>query len=186
MDPITLALVYGASFALQGTGTFFGNKAAEKNNEAQRRQLMLEQAAENERRQHMELVKRRKDREVVRNAQRMHALSTQVATSQGAQFGSGYAGGQAQITQDAGSNLLALNQELFYGRRIFDINAQITENRKNISEANQDMQFAQGLSSLGSSLFNAAQPLARAATGLRPGQQSSPSYSPTTSQGYIY
>jgi hypothetical protein len=186
MDPITLALVYGSAFALQAAGTYFGSEAAEKNNEAQRRQAMLEQAAENERRKHMELVKRRQDREVVRNTQRMHALSTQVATSQGAQFGSGYAGGQAQITQDAGNNLLTLNQNLFYGRRIFDINAQISENRKNISDAQMDSQYAQGLSSLGSSLFNAAAPISRVATQFRPGQQSAPTFNPSTSRGAIY
>lgn len=177
MDPFTLALMTGASIAFQGAGLFTSMGASSKINEAQQRQYQLEQQLEAERKKQMELAARRQQLEVVRNAQRMHALSTTVATAQGAQFGSGYAGGQAQITQDAGYNLLGINQNLEIGRNMFGINSQISANKLEMSKYYQDLQLGQGLTSFGQSLFAAAQPAARAATQFRPGQPSFPTYS---------
>lgn len=187
MDPFTLALMTGASLAFQGGGMFFGQKGAKQNNEAQQKQFMLEQAIENEKRKQMELVSRRQQLEVVRNAQRMRALALQNSTSQGANQGSGLQGGYGQIASDANYNLLGLAQNLAIGRNIFGLNSQISENKKNMAEAQMTMQYGQGLTSIGQSLFSAAVPASRAATQLRPGQQSFPTYSqPSFNGGYIY
>jgi hypothetical protein len=94
-----------------------------------------------------------------RNAQVARATAIAGATNQGAQFGSGLAGGTAQVTDQAQNNLLGLNQAMKSAGQIFTLNQDISnQNRAATSYGNNASmwqgigQIASGVTSLGSKL----------------------------------
>lgn len=91
--------------------------------------IQAQQAVEGLRNQAMELDAHRRQMENLRTAQRAHSLSLFSATGQGAQFGTGYRGGQAQISAQAGVNAAGIRQNLEIGRNIFAQNSLITQGR---------------------------------------------------------
>jgi len=107
--------------------------------------------AEDARKQQMNLDVQRKRREALRQAMLARSVALSNATNQGAQFGSGLAGGLAQITSAGNRNVNALNQDKQLGNTIFDANKE----------------YAQGgmLAGFGSSLSNASNALGRMAGG---------------------
>jgi hypothetical protein len=174
MDPVTMAIMAGVGLGLKGVSLFGGMDSSEKYNETQIREMQLQQAAENQRRQLAKLQHNRNQLQIYRNAQRMRAVSLTNATGQGASQGSGLQGGYGQIAGMTGTNLLAENQNYQIGENIFDINSQITNTRIQGAEYKQDMQFWQGLGNLGGDIFAAAGPTSSAMTQLWPGQQTTP------------
>jgi hypothetical protein len=124
-----------------------------------------EKQADYQRRQAMELDSQRKSMEVLRNAQRARSLATQAAVGQGAQFGSGLQGGYGQISGQSGYNLLGINQNTKIGENLFDINANISDEKIKIAQLGGDLAKYQGLSSLGKSLGGAIPTLSKFAQG---------------------
>lgn len=159
MEPISTGMqLAGLGFKL--AGFLGGQDSAKEYNETQRQQALLEQAAENERRKQMELMARRQQMEVIRNAQRARSLALQNATNQGAQFGSGLQGGYGQVAADANYNLLGINQNLQIGRALFANSAAQSQNRMRMADARSEMQFWDSLGGLGGQLISSA-PMAR-------------------------
>ena len=133
----TLIGAAGVGLAAAGTATQFigmaraakGEKRAEKLREAQ-----------------MNLESQREKRSIVRQANIARAAALTSAESQGAQAGSGLAGGLGQITAQAGSAATAVNQNQQLGTGMFAAN-------RMISSGNTMASIGSGLSSLGGSLF---------------------------------
>lgn len=72
-------------------------------------------------RQQQTLDYTRQTRAIARNAIQTSAQSKAASVASGSQFGSGEAGGQAQIKASAGTNQVSLNQNYQLGQKAFDI-----------------------------------------------------------------
>lgn len=81
-----------------------------------------QQQAEKRREMQMELEASRGRREQIRKAQAARASATATAYNQGAGYTSALSGGIAQITNEAGRNVAAINQDEQIGKGIFDAN----------------------------------------------------------------
>lgn len=162
MDPLTL----GIGAVGLGLKLFGGFDAMNKSNEAYGVQQQItgqEQQIQNQRQKAMELTGRRQQLEIFRNMQRVRAAGTNAAVNQGATLGSGYAGGQAQITGQGMFNSLGVNQNLEIGRNIFGINQGISNNKMKLSGIQSQISTDQGISSFGGSLMSAAPTLSNIA-----------------------
>lgn len=123
-------------------------------------QISQEEAAQDAvRRTAMEIGARRSQMEVIRNTQKAKALALATAVNQGGQFGSGYQGGQANITGQATTNLLGINQNLQSGEQMFDITQQMDINKMKLASAQGDEATGKGYASLGSSILGSLTPM---------------------------
>lgn len=127
-------------------------------------QAQQEQGINGAKQQAMELAGRRQQMEIVRTAQRARAAAVQAGTNQGAQFGSGMAGGLAQVTDQSLFNLSGVNDALQTGRQIAGFNSNITQDRytaaglqgqMNVAQANEKSTLSTdaGYASLGGALL---------------------------------
>jgi len=154
MDPFTLLGLVGAGMSFGGSiGSLFGSSKA---NDEKMKQAQLQMQIEAKRRQAMELSARRQQTENLRNTQLQRSMAITSATAQGAQFGSGLAGGLAQVSGQGYWNSQGISQNLALGEDIFGLNAQISQSK--LASANYESQAAmyQGIRSLGGSLYNAS------------------------------
>lgn len=156
----------GAASAVAGLGlSIFGGMgkadAAAQQAQISRQMAETEQRQDTVRQRAMELSARRQQMEVLRNAQRARALGLQNATTQGAQFGSGLQGGYGQVSGGAGWNIQGINQNLGFGQQMFGLNAQLNQQKMQMTLAGSSAATAQGWSSLGGSLMQASGPLGR-------------------------
>lgn len=157
-------IIAGVGLAMSAYSAYSSSQAQGKYSEEQTRVQgeisKLELQAEAQRRQQMELGSRRQSLELFRGAQRARALALTNATSQGASQGSGLQGGYGQISGDAYNNALGINQNLQIGRNIFDINAQISPLKAQLTSSTASYQTAastaQGIGNIGGSLMNSA------------------------------
>jgi len=120
----------------------------------------------------MQLNARRNSLEQFRNTQRMAARATAAATTQGAQFGSGLAGGLGQVTAQGAYNVAGLNQNLEIGENIFGLDRTISGEKLQLAKLQSDYGVTsatnQGFSSLGSSLMSLSGPASRLVQGGNP------------------
>lgn len=156
MDPISIALMLGGA-AVSVIGGAKSASASSDYNQANKASIALQQKVEAQRQQAMELDARRKEMEIIRTQQRARSLALTNSTAQGASLGSGLQGGYGQISGQSGVNTLGIQQNLGIGRNIFGLNEQISQQKIAMSDANQQMQLGQGLTSFGGSLMGSAQ-----------------------------
>lgn len=168
MEPTSTGLLGALGLGFQILGATQAAGAARTNNAYATANYGLERQVDNAHRQLFEMQNRRQSLEDLRNAQRARSVSLANATSQGASFGSGYAGGQAQIKGQSNYNQQGLFQNLQIGENIFDLNAQISANRLAMSRNNMELQKSQGLTQLGGSLVNAAGNFGKLSSGWGP------------------
>lgn len=114
-----------------------------------------EQAINTQKYQQMQLEANRSQLENFRNMQRARAQGLNSATQQGAQFGSGLAGGQAQATDQGLFNSLGINQNLEVGNNIFGLNSNISKDKMQLASLGGEAATDAGISSLGGSLIKA-------------------------------
>lgn len=133
-------------------GALGAANAAKKKSGAERAIAGFEMQADQQRRQAMELNASRQSLQTLRNAQQARSISLAAATNQGAQFGSGLAGGQATVSGQAGNSLLGISQNLEIGRNLFNINQNIDAAKMTVADAETQMATDQALMSVGSSL----------------------------------
>lgn len=119
----------------------------------------LEGQVNDQRKQAMILTSRRQQMENFRNTQKARAQGLQASVNQGANLGSGAAGGQAQATAQGTTNNVALEQNLGIGMNIFGLDANISENKIKLAQLGGLQATYQGVNSLGGSLSKAAGPL---------------------------
>lgn len=160
--PLAIAV---AGLAISAFGAYQSYSSAQDASAISQQQIALQQRAEAERRKAMELDARRRRLEVIRNRQRVSSIATARATSQNAQLGSALPGSLAQIGNQAGFNLLGINQNLEIGRNIFDINAQLSQQNIAMANAQSGLAFGNSLGSFGSTLMGSAETFGRLTSG---------------------
>ncbi len=171
----------GAGIAAVGLGlSLFGgaSQASATKEYAQKSYAVQQQISANEnlvndqRENAMQLNARRNSLEQFRNTQRMAARATAGAVSQGAQFGSGLAGGLGQVTAQGAYNVQGLNQNEEIGENIFGLNRTISGEKLQLaqlqSQYGQTSATNQGFSSLGGSLMSLSGPASRLSQGGNP------------------
>jgi hypothetical protein len=154
MDPFTLAFAGGA--IVSGISSIFGAGDAKKQAQISQQVAGIEGQQNQVRRQAMEISSQRQQTENIRNAQLARSMSLNSATQQGAQFGSGYAGGQAQISGDANYNALGISQNLMAGEKMFNYDDQISRLKAQSADVQGDQAMWQGIGQFGNSIMGAA------------------------------
>jgi hypothetical protein len=136
-------------------GTMEGVSAAK--GEAQTSQNIAQlQIQENQQRQlAMESAARREKIENARQTQLALAKNLSSATNQGAQFGSGLAGGQAQATSAGAFQQAGINTQLGIGEKMFGLDTQIDQQKIQMAKYQSDAASAQGTSSIGQGVLGA-------------------------------
>ncbi len=113
-----------------------------------------EQQQEAIRRQAMQLDAKRNTLQVIRQAQQARSQNVAAATAQGAGFSgfgqsSALSGGLAQVHSQAGYNILGINQNLQAGNQMFDINADISQQKIGLADTQTLMAQGQGQVAMG-------------------------------------
>lgn len=154
MDPIsaltTATQVVGFGMSLYG-GISSAHDAKQAAN-IQSNIAGLQGGLEDQRHIAMEMSASRQSLEILRSNQRVRAMAQNSAVTQGAQFGSGLQGGEAQIEDQGLFNLAGVNQNLEIGEKMFGINQQITAQKQQLAQVQGQMATDQGISSLGGAL----------------------------------
>lgn len=163
MNPITA----GIGIVGLGTSLFFGQRASEDASKVaanEQAQFATQKAVNAQRQSAMELSARRQQMETFRNTQRQRAMGIQAATNQGAQYGSGLAGGTADTQNQGAFAQLGINQNLTIGRNIFGLDNQISDLKAQESQFKSDQATNTQWASLGNSLMQGAGTLGKVAT----------------------
>lgn len=139
----------------------------------------------------MELEGRRSQLETIRNVQRARAQAEAAAVNQGANLGSGFFGGQAQIQSQGLFNLSGINSALQSGRQISGYNDAISADKiklaglgGDMASASGDAASAAGFASLGGSIMKAGPVIGQFSQGF--GSSKTSSYNPYNSTGSLY
>jgi hypothetical protein len=157
--PAITSILLGVGLAASAAGTAMSMEASSKAASVSQDMAQQEQGIEAQRKQAMELDARRKQLEIVRQAQRTRAMALSSATNQGAQFGSGLQGGYGQISGEAGTNMLGVQQNLQIGENIFGYNSQISQDKMSMAQAQGFGAIGQGISSLGGAAIKSLGPI---------------------------
>lgn len=139
------AAVGGIGSAVGTAGTVLSALGTGAGIVGQFKQQAAAKKAEKLRERQMDLEAARSRRDIARKAIMARAESLAGATAQGAQFGSGLAGGQAQVTAQGAMDTLGVNQNQEIGKGIFAANRQM-------ASAQTLSSFGQGLQGLGQNL----------------------------------
>jgi hypothetical protein len=110
--------------------------------------------AEKMRRKQMNLEAARAKREQIRRSQVARAQATASAVTQGAQFTSALEGGKAQVANEAGRNMQAIEQDRRLGNNIFKAN-------EDYAKAGKTIALGGGISSLGGAVSSMSGTLTR-------------------------
>lgn len=154
MEPISIAMgVIGLGMQL------FGGMGQAKNSAAQaavsRDEAQQEQNINDQKQQAMELDARRKGLEQIRTAQKAGSMALSAATNQGAQFGSGLQGGEAEVSDQANFNLSGIQDSLTIGRSINDYNKNISQDKMRMADLGGESAKDSGIASLGGAITKA-------------------------------
>lgn len=155
MDPLTLG-ISAIGFGMQVFGAFGAAGDAKQAAQIQKQIQEQEKASNNVRREQFEMQYRRQTLEVFRNSQRARAQAAAVGVNQGAQLGSGVAGGQAQIYNQGLYNAVGLHQNAALGSRLFGINDAISGYKQQLADVQGSMASNQAWQQLGGSLIGNA------------------------------
>jgi len=151
MDPLTLG-IGAVSLGLQLFGGFSAantqNQIAQLNSQV----YSQEKLANKQRQDAMELSARRQTMETFRNVQRARAMGTAAAVNQGAQFGSGLQGGNAQATDQGFWNASGIQQNLQIGRNLFGIDNTISGLKSQISSLQGSVATDEAIAGMGGAL----------------------------------
>lgn len=158
MDPITAAIsIAGLGMSLFGTVKGAGVASQEA---AVSQQITGLQQQENSQRQlAMQISARRQQTEIMRKTQMAQAQGLAAGVHQGAQFGSGVAGGQAQATSEGAFNLQGINQNLQIGEALFGLQNQITGKQGMMAGLQGQASTDAGIAAAGNSLMGSAKGL---------------------------
>lgn len=154
MDPLSLGLMAGG-LVLSAIGGFGASSTAHQSAQVSMDIAHQEQGINDQKRMQMTLQSQRSQLENFRNVQRARAQGLNSATNQGAQLGSGLAGGQAQAQDQGAYNALGLNQNLQIGNSIANYNDNISADKIQMAQLGGQMATDQGLMSLGGALIKA-------------------------------
>lgn len=155
MDPITAGIGI-VSLGMQLYGGMGASSAAKQASGIQQNIAGLDEQANAQRQVAMEVDSRRKSLENFRQTQQTMALAKNNAVGSGSQFGSGYAGGKAQVMDQGLFNEQGINQNLQIGEKLFSIDNQVDEQKKALAGVQSTMATDQGISNFGAALGKSA------------------------------
>jgi hypothetical protein len=142
-----------AGLGLEAFGTMGASAAAGREAQASENIAGIEMEQDAVRRQAMELMTRRQNLQVLRTAQQQRAYSTAAAVSSGSQYGSGLQGAYGSISGTETTSLQGLSQNLMQGEQMFNLNAQINQQKIAQAQAGSDLATSQGMASLGGDIL---------------------------------
>lgn len=145
------------AIGLVGLGTsifsgLMGSSAASQASDIQKQMAQTEMQVNGQKRQQMVLQSRRQQLENIRNVQRARAQGLNTATNQGAQFGSGLAGGQAQASDQGNVNALGFSQNLEIGQNIFNLDDKLDQQKMQLADVQSSANTYAAVGSVGSSI----------------------------------
>lgn len=146
----------GLGLASQAYGAYSQYQTSKKAAGVNQQIAAAEQNIENERHKQMVLNSRRQQVENIRNANLARSIALTTSVTQGANQGSGFFGGQAQISGMERYNSLGITQNQQIGDSIFGYNSQISQYKQQLAALGSENAFNQGISQLGGNLFNMA------------------------------
>ncbi len=152
------ALAIGLGVAAQVAGTVISASAQSRMAEEQRQASV---AAENARRQQMQLDASRRRREAIRQMLFARSAALTTGTNQGAGQGSGVQGAIGQAVATGRQNVNTVNSAETLGGRVFDANIQYADAT---ARGQQGMNFGSAISSLGGALVSNAGAIGRLGT----------------------
>jgi hypothetical protein len=114
-----------------------------------------------QRHQEMILTAQRQQMQNIRNMQMARSMAVSSATNQGAQFGTGLQGGEAQIADQGANNMLDLNQNVRLANKVYSDQNQIDYFRMGISQLNSQIADDQGQMAMYGAIGQAAGPIGR-------------------------
>lgn len=155
MDPLTIGIAaVGVGMKIFGG---MGASSAQSAAYAAQKDIASQEEGINAVKQQAMLVSaNRSQLENFRNVQRVRAAGLNASVNQGAQFGSGIAGGQAQATDQGLFNSLGVNQAVQSGTQIFGYNNKISGDKMNIADDQSTAATDQGIANIGGALVGAA------------------------------
>src|SRR5690349_4913500 len=121
--PVPELVIAGLALTAVGTGTQVYSSL--RSASIQKDMLAEEQRQEEIRKRAMMADARRKQLETLRQSQQASAVALAGATNQGANLGSGLAGGLGQISGQTASNYSGIAQSAGFGSAIFNSNASL-------------------------------------------------------------
>lgn len=154
MDPVSMMMLGSTAIGV-GMSLFGGVSAmsAQKQlSQYAQQNAQDEMQIDQQKRLQMELTAKRQGVENLRKSQQAMAANHAAAVAGGAQFGSGYAGGQSAAKQQEAYNALGISQNLAIGENIFNLNQSIDQNKITMAGLQGDVATDQGISSLGSAI----------------------------------
>lgn len=161
MDPITMMMgamqIGGMGLSLLGTSD--ATRAAQQISQDSQAIGGLDIQVNSQRQQQMQLQTNRAQLQNVRNAQMARSQALSGSVNQGANVGSGIAGGLASISGKESTNALASSQNLQIGQNIFGLDSQIDQYRMNMASMQGQQASAQGMMALGGDITKSAGPL---------------------------
>lgn len=176
MDPISLAIgavglgmsIFGGAKSASDSSKYSAEEVA---NSQQQTQVSTDEAQQEQgintlKQQQMQLDAQRQNLQTIRTEQQKQALGLSTATAQGAQFGSGAAGGRAATIDSGLFNMVGVNSALAIGTGISNYNQKITGDKVTMlglqsqeasikGSATSAMATDQGFTSLGGALMKA-------------------------------
>jgi hypothetical protein len=159
-----MAAIAAIGVAVGAAGLIGSNKAANDANAAQQQMLALQRQQMEEQRKQMELDALRRKRDIIRQSIAARSVALTTATAQGAQLGTGLQGAYGVIGGREGSNLLALSQNLTIGRNMADLKMNESFAQSRYANAQSQLAFYQGLTSLGGGLLKNLDSISRVGT----------------------
>ncbi len=162
--PALSSLVIGG-LALSAIGTGVQVTSSFQQAEVQKDILEEQRKQEQVRKNAMVADSRRREMEVLRQSQKMRAVSLATANNQGAALGSGLAGAYGQASGQTGVNYGGIRDAAAFGNAIFDSNMNISGMQQNMAGYQAFGAAGAGLSSLGGAMVSSAGVLGRASQG---------------------
>lgn len=154
MDPISLGLgIAGLGMSL--FGGLSGASVAKQQASVSENIATQEQNINQQKQQQAQLESQRMQTENFRNTQRARAQGLNSAVNQGAQFGSGLSGGQAQATDQGLFNSLGINQNMQLSNSIYADTSTINSDKIQLASLGGQAATDQGIASLGGALTKA-------------------------------
>lgn len=137
-------------------------------------QTAASKRAENAREQQMQLDAQRRRRQAVRESLLARSMSLSAGVNQGAQYGTGVAGGMAGAVNQGLENQQGINSGEILGSRIFQANRDYFDATQ---RGQAGMAMGQGISAIGGAITNNAGAIGRlGGGGATPGPSGTPQY----------
>lgn len=164
MDPLTLGLTLGSAAIGLGMQLFGGAKSADVSRQEANVSSDVatqEQGINVQKQTQQTLQANRMQIENYRNAQRQRALGENASVNQGSSVGtgfqsSGYAGGQAGVTDMANWNSRNINQNSQISQNIFGLTSNINSDKSQLAQLGGQAATDQGIASMGGSILGAS------------------------------